>query len=733
MSRRLLGLAGIAVLRLAAQTSVVTGHNDNGRTGRYQSETLLSPAALKSGIFAKRRVLAVDGLIYGQPLYLSRVSVPGQGLRNVVFAATSHDSLYAFDADDESATGKPLWKVSFLDPAAAATPVSQDDVGCSVMPELGIGATPVLDPASGTIYVIAFTKEQGSRYVYRLHALDVATGAERAGSPVQIEPPGFLPVRHKQRTALLLANGNVYSSWSGHCDVGAYHGWVMAHDATSLKLNGFFNATPDDSGASFWNGGAGPASDADGNIFVVSANADMDGNHFAARYDESVLKLGPVNLALGDQFTPFNKLTLDQLDLDLGSSGALLLPDEAGSSAHPHLLYTSGKEGRMHLLDRDALGGTQNGSDAGALTSLTALNFHETFGVAAYFNNALYIGPQKAPLYKFPLAGAVLGFAPTAQTLDSNGIWGATPSISADGANNGIVWVITGNVGGTLAAYDASDLSLLYSSSALTADALGGYAEFSVPTIADGKVFAAAGADLAIFGEQTSTVPVVSAVRNAASYSTDAISPGSLIALFGSGLAGITASAPALPLPISMADTSVTINGFVAPLLYEASGQINAQVPWEVLPGPATVVVRTRGAVSAAAQISVQAAAPGIFTDASGRAAVINADGSVNSDSHPAVAGTIVSVWFTGQGPIAANLVDGGIPPSGQLVLATSPVSATIGDLADDFKGAAMSPQFAGVAQVNVKVPALTTGSYTLAITIAGKTSNSAKISVVAP
>ena len=670
-------------------------------------------------------------MVYAQPLYLSRVPIAGKGLRNLLFIATSHDSLFAFDADDDSPAGaQPIWQTTLL--PGSATPVSSTDVNCFVMPELGIGGTPVIDPASSTIYAITYTKEPGNQFIYRLHALDVSTGAERGGSPVVIQPPDFVPLAHKQRTALLLANGEIYSSWSGHCDHGTYHGWVMAHDAKSLALTAFFNATPGDSGASFWNGGAGPAADNAGNIFAVSANGDFDGNLLAAHNDESVLKLSPAALAVEDQFTPFNKLTLDQLDLDVGSSGAVLLPDSAGAAGHRHLLFTSGKEGRMYLLDRDSLGGPQTGSDAAALGSLTALGAHTTFGAAAWFNGALYIAPSNAPLQQFPVADASLAFAPTASTVNSSGTWGATPGISANGSANGIVWVITGTGGGQLAAYDASDLSLLFDSSALPADLLPDYAEFSVPTIADGKVFAGSGVSVAVYGERIASTPALTSITNAASYSAEAISPGSLIALFGSNLAGVTAPAQTLPLPISMADTSVTVNGFVAPLLYESSGQINAQVPWEVAPGPATVLVRTRGAVSAPFHITVQPAAPGLFTDAAGHAAVINADGTINSATHPAASGTIVSVYFTGQGPLAASLVDGAIPPSGQLVNATSPGSASIGNQAASVHGVAMSPQYAGVAQVNVKVPGLGTGEYPLVVAIAGKASNSAKLSVSA-
>jgi uncharacterized protein (TIGR03437 family) len=720
-------LAG--AFHLAAQQSVITYHNDNARTGQYLSESLLTPASVGGRMFGKRDFLAVDGAVYAQPLYLSRVKIGGSGFHNVLFVATSHDSLYAFDADDDSGAG-PLWQVSFLN--AGASTVSESDVGCLVIPELGISGTPVIDPVSGTIYLIAYTKDAGDQYVYRLHAIDVMNGAERPASPVEIQPPGFVPLAHKQRTALLLVNGVVYSSWSGNCDDGTYHGWLMAHDAATLKLTDFFNASPGDSGASFWNGGAGPASDAQGNIFVVSANGDFDGDAALAGYDESVLRFTPAasGLTAADQFTPFNKLQLDAADLDLGSSGALVLPDEVGSTAHPHLLFTSGKEGRMYLLDREALGGVQAGADSGALASLPVLGSQSTFGSAAYFNGSIYIAPANAPLLEFPVGDAALASTPSASTTNENGFPGATPSISANGSSNGIVWMITGDDGGRLLAYDANGLRELYDSNALPADQLLGYSEFSVPAIADGKVFAGSGNGVAVYGELAVDAPVIAAVTNAGSYSTDAISPGSLISLFGSNLAGITASAQTVPLPVSVADTSVTINSVAAPILFESPGQINAQVPWEVAAGPANVVVRTRGASSHPVNVTIQVAAPGLFTDEGGYAAALNTDGSVNSTRHPALAGSVVSVFFTGQGPVTMAVDDGAPPPTGTIVSATSTISATIGGAAAQVQFAGLAPLYAGVAQMNVKVPALTSGVYPLIVRIGGIASNTAQLAI---
>ncbi len=654
----------------------------------------------------------MDGAVYAQPLYLSRVKIAGTGFHNVLFVATSHNSLYALDADTPGS--QPLWQISFLDASNSVTTVSQAEVGCSVIPELGITGTPVIDPDSGTIYLIAFTRETGDQYVFRLHAIDVTNGAERPGSPVEIRPPDFVPLAQKQRAALLLSNGVVYSSWSSNCDEGTYHGWVMAHDASTLAMLGYFNDSPGDSGASFWNGGAGPAADEQGDIYVVSANGDFDGDAALAENDESVLRLtrAPA-LQVADQFTPFNKLLLDEKDLDLGSCGALVLPDEAGSSAHPDVLFTSGKEGRMYLLDRQALGGLQVGSDSGALASLPISGSHPTFGAAGYFDGSIYLGPVDSPLLEFQVSGASLGSSPSASTANQNSFPGATPSISANGSNDGIVWTITADDGGRLLAYDAIDLATLYDSSARASDQLPGYAEFSVPTIADGKVFAATDTGIAIYGESAPVPPVIDAVSNAASYSTAAISPGSLISIFGSNLAGITAGAPSIPLPMSIADTSVTVGGVPAPLLYESAGQINVQVPWEVRAGPTTVVVRSRGTSSAGVNVTIQPAAPGLFTDQNGGAA-----------------GSVISVYFTGQGPVTTAVDDGAAPASGTIVSATLAASATIGGTTAQIEFVGLAPLYPGVAQMNLKVPALPSGVYPLIINVGGKTSNTAQLVV---
>ncbi|MEO8663155.1 MAG: hypothetical protein ABI693_32155 [Bryobacteraceae bacterium] len=721
-------------LALIAQTDVSTYHNDNGRTGQYRFETLLTPLNVKAGSFGKRMSHVVDGAIYAQPLYMRRVKIDGKGLHNVVFVATAHNSVYAFDADDASGSNAgALWHVSFLDPEKGVTTVPFQDVNCGVIqPELGIIGTPVVDVNSGTIYLIAETKESGNQYVFRLHALDVRNGTERTGSPVVIQPPDFVSRAHKQRGALLLVNGMVYSAWTSHCDRGLYHGWIFAHDATTLSLRGTFNSTPGGNGGSFWNGGAGLSADSDGYIYGVVANGDFDAGAGGSNYGNAVLKLSPApNLSVAGYFAPFNGDVLNGADLDLGSSGALLLPDEAGSSSHPHLLFTGGKEGRMYLLDRDHLGGAQTGTDVSALASLP-FSKNPLLGIGAYINGTIYVGPQYSTLQAFSVAQATLGQAASASATTNTGLIGATPSVSANGTKNSVVWIVSTDENGTLRAYDAVDLKQLYDSNQQTADTIAGYIEFGVPTIADSKVYVGTQYSIEVFGLTNRNPPAVAAVTNAASFATDAVSPGSLISIFGTGLSPVAATASVLPLPISLTDVSVSINGVAAPLLYVSPGQINAQVPFAIATGRATLKVRVSGAESPLTTINVRASAPGVFADETGQSAVLNADGTRNGPGNPAAAQSIVSVFFTGQGSVSSQQDDGAAPAG--LVNATgSPISATIGGTSVEIQFAGLAPTYAGLAQMNLRVPVIASGTYPLVISIAGNASKPTTVSVAAP
>ena len=490
---------------LVAQVSVLTYQYDTTRAGVNSRERILTPANVNSKRFGKLFAVGVDGYIYGQPLYLPDVSIAG-GTHNVVFVATEHDSVYAFDADSPQL----LWQVSFLDPANGVTSVPTSDVNCEVQisPEIGITSTPVIDAASNTIYVVAMTKENGS-YFHRLHALDVATGAERPGSPVTIQAssPGtgdggivdtLIPKNYKQRTGLLLLNGVVYFGMASHCDNNTYHGWFLGYDAGSLRQVAMFNATPNGAMGSFWMGGAAPAVDSDGNIYLVSANGTFDAAAGGADFGESYLKLSANRgLALADYFTPFNVGALDEEDEDTGSSGVVLLPDEAGSPARPHLLVGAGKEGRVYLLDRDHLGQWQQGSDSQIPQSIPSA-VRSAYGNAAYFNGTVYFCGANDFLRAFPVANATLGI-PTISTF-TYPFPGCVPTISANGVSNGVLWTIDASP--ALRAYNPADVTTeLYDSNQNAArDALEGSVKFTVPAVVNGKVYVPTPWALVVYG-----------------------------------------------------------------------------------------------------------------------------------------------------------------------------------------------------------------------------------------
>ena len=364
----LTALAAVCCFPLAAQIDVVTYQYGPGRVGWNPNETRLTTSNVTSGQFGKLFFWGVDGYIYGQPLYLSNVNIPGKGFYNVVYVATEHDSVYALDADGAAGPNAgPLWQVSFINEAAGVTTVPQSDVGCDqIAPELGITSTPVIDRAGGTIYVVAMTRETAGgavSYFQRLHALDLTTGAERPGSPVTIRATYagtgdggttlvFDPKMYKQRPGLLLLNGIVYTSWSSHCDIAPYHGWLIGYDARTLQQVSVYNNTANGEEGSFWQGGAAPAADDAGNIYLAAGNGTFDYSSGGPNLGESYTKLSTATgtPVVTDYFTPFNFDDLNRRDVDVGSAGVVLLPDEAGTPPHPHLMVSAGKEGRIYLL-----------------------------------------------------------------------------------------------------------------------------------------------------------------------------------------------------------------------------------------------------------------------------------------------------------------------------------------------------------------------------------------------
>ena len=528
--RRFQGLLGAGFLLVLAMdlprpvlAQVLTSQYDNARTGCNLHETLLTPQNVNARQFGKLFSLRVDGSIYAQPLYMRDLEIPGKGVHNVVFLATEHDSVYAFDAD--SSVSEPSWKVSFLNESKGITTIPVRDVKCPfIQPEVGITATPVIDPASGTLYVLARSKEKtglfSERYCQRLHALAVTTGAEKFGGPVEIRASvqgrgdgssngqvDFDPLRENPRSALLLANGNVYLTWASSCDVGPYHGWVMAYDAHTLAQVAVLNTSPDADDSGIWAGDTGPAADHDGNVFLATGNGRFDAASGGKDYGDSVLKLAISGrqLLIRDYFTPFNQNELNENDKDLGSGGPVLLPDQPGP--HRHLLLISGKGGTIYVIDRDRMGTYQHGSDSQIVQSLYG-GPDENFGAAAYWNGHIYYIFSSDVPKDFAVAHGRLSTEPVRGSRRFTDP-GATPTVSANGSKNGIVWALTSKHWNepdgrpaVLYAFDASNIAheLYNSEQESQRDQAGIGLRFNIPTVADGRVYVGAKRELDVYG-----------------------------------------------------------------------------------------------------------------------------------------------------------------------------------------------------------------------------------------
>jgi len=471
--------------RATAQVDVLTQHNDNMRTGANLRETELTPANVNKEQFGMLFKRVVDDQLYTQPLVATNVPVAG-GAHDIVYVTTVNNSVYAFDANDAEAVA-PLWHVNFGTPAN----LHSAPFGClDINGQMGIIGTPVIDKARGVLYVVALTRV-GDSYAQRLHALDLATGADLPESPIAIKAPDFNPLMQNQRPALMLANGMVYIGYASHCDKDPYHGFLMAYDAKTLQQVAVFNTSPTGTEASIWQSGQGPAADADGNVYVVTGNGSWDG---VKNFSESFLKFSP-NLDLLDWFTPTNHFALDKADNDLNSSGATLIPGT-------HLVLGGGKEGVMYVLDTRHLG--QLG-DEHALQHFQATASH--MHSLVYWNSAkqgpmLYVWGQrdKARVYKFQ--GEKLNETPsTIRDTANEGHPGAMLSLSANGGNDGILWSAIHATGdswhesrpGILHAFEADDIRHeLWNSLEIPArDDCGEYSKMAPPTIANGRVFLA--------------------------------------------------------------------------------------------------------------------------------------------------------------------------------------------------------------------------------------------------
>lgn len=549
----------LALVRIQAQVSVLTYHNDNGRTGQNLNETTLTPANVNSNSFGRLFYQPVDGQIYAQPLYLPNVAITNRGIHNVVFVASEHGSVYAFDADQNSGTNAvPLWQVSFINPAAGVTTVPSADVNSdNVSPEIGITSTPAIDPVTGTIYLESKTKEIVAgiaTYPHRLHALDVGSGAEKFGGPVLIKAtfPGmgdgndgqgnvpFNDLRQFNRPGLLLANGIVYISYGSHGDNGPYHGWVLGYQAQTLQPQGVLNTTPNGGLGGIWQAGGAPAADNAGNFFLITGNGSYGAG--VRNYADSFVRVACIatNLVVADHFAPYNQQFLADADLDLGSGGLILLPDSVGSAAHPHLLVGAGKEGVVYLVDRDNMGRFNSTNNSQIVQTVAGGATEWSFGSPAYFNQVLYYVGTDDPMKAFTISNGVMSTMPVAISGNTFGYPGATPSVSANSSSNGIVWVLQTDAApagsAVLHAYAATNIAVeLYHSSQITGrDDAGPAVKYTVPTVVNGKVYVGSGTRLSVFGNAVwAAAPLISPAgaffTNSVNVSISAAVPGTRI------------------------------------------------------------------------------------------------------------------------------------------------------------------------------------------------------------
>ncbi|HEX4320961.1 MAG TPA: hypothetical protein VHZ52_08665 [Acidobacteriaceae bacterium] len=502
---------------------VTTYHNDVARDGLNAQETLLTLSNVNSSDFGKIGFDTVDGLVDAEPLFLANVTAGGTK-RNILYVATEHDSVYAFDAD----TGSQIWKTSII----GSNETTSDDHGCGqITPEIGITSTPVIDRnqgPNGTIFAVGMTKNTSGNYHQRLHALDLTTGAEISGSPTEIAAtyPGagdntsngnvvFDPSKYAERSALLLLNGVLYTAWTSHCDARPYTGWVIAYSESTLKQTQVLNLTPNGSEGSIWMTGDGLAADSSGYLYFLDANGtfdtSFDANGFPSKGDfgNAILKLSTSGkLAVADYFETYNTNMESADDIDLGSGGEILLPDMTDATGTVrHLLAGAGKDANIYLADRDNMGKFKAGvsSDNYIYQIVTGALSGSVFSTPAYFNGTLYYGAVNDDLRAFPITNARLAGSASSQSATTFAYPGTTPGVSANGTQNGIVWAVESNTSSAavLHAYDATNLAReLYNSTqaAKSRDSFGVGNKFITPLVVNGKVYVGTPTGVAVFG-----------------------------------------------------------------------------------------------------------------------------------------------------------------------------------------------------------------------------------------
>ena len=528
--------------------TVPTWRYDLTHAGENTQETALTPANVNVNSFGKLFGLTVDGNVYAQPLYVPGLKMSDGKIHNVLFVATENDSIYAFDADSNGgANAKPIWQITLLNAAhgatAGATPqvpksTGEDDIG----PVIGITGTPAINPATNTMYVVG-ASEEGGAYFIRLHAINILTGAERANSPVAVKATvtgtgngssggklSFSPLWENQRPALNYYNGYVYVGFAAHGDLGPWHGWLLAYNGTTLAQTAAVCLSPNGTGGGIWASGAGLPIDEDatgGRMFVVTGN----GTHTtypkfpytgSLGMGESVIDFNLANgkLTTTDEFTSFNYAKLNTSDVDLGSGGILMVPDQQGD--HPHILVQAGKEGRIIVLNRDGLGGYAAGatSNTNALQDISG-QIGGLWSTPAFWNGNVYIWAAKDVAKAFKLDEGVLGTEPSSHANVTSGFPGASFTVSSNGMQDGIAWAVRSdqvktNGPNVLYAWDANDLTnTIYESDTNPKRDAGGIANrFTIPVVTNGKVYVSANKQVAVYGllnaEPTAAAPLIS-------------------------------------------------------------------------------------------------------------------------------------------------------------------------------------------------------------------------------
>ncbi len=510
----------MGVANIAMATDVVTYHNDLARTGQNLKETTLTLANVNSSTFGKLFAMTVDGKVDAEPLYVAGITIAGQGKHNVVYVVTENDSAYAFDAD----SGTQLWQVSLL--GEGETPSDSHNCG-QISPQIGITGTPVIDRKSGahgTIYMAAMSKNSGGTYFQRIHALDLTTGSEEFGGPTTVEAkyPGtgdggqggyvhFDAGQYAERQGLLLLNGVVYTGWTSHCDQRPYTGWVIGYDEKTLKRVSVLDLTPNGNEGSVWQAGGGMAADGK-NIFLLDANGTFDttlnskGFPKQGDFGNAFVKISTANkkLEVTDYFTMYNTVQESNADEDLGSGGSLLLPPMKDANGKVRRLAVgAGKDSNIYLANRDDMGKFNPNNDKALYQELDGALPGGIWATPAYFNGNLYYGPEGYNLLQFKFSNAKLSTSPASSSTTSFTFPGTAPSVSANKAENGIVWTIEhSDPTDVLHAYDATNLQkeIYNTNQAGNRDQFGTASHFGTPMIVNGKVYVGTNNNVTAFG-----------------------------------------------------------------------------------------------------------------------------------------------------------------------------------------------------------------------------------------